>query len=460
MSQQQQHVPAPMMRLADLPDWAVSLVLQRVETAGPCISLHGCLPYPVWIADCGPGGPYYRADVPAALTGGKSTDSLSVALPGRGTPSSERADDVLALLPRIREISLVYTGSPMIFCPAHLNTERLSGLMRSIIAAGGDAWMESDDDILSLPLATYRQIILDRDPGAVNAPDGTPQPEVAWRTAQATAQLYYARVAAAASGIIVSTPRLAEVLRPYNAQIRVLPNLINPDHFVRVQRPADGTVRLGYGGTVSHNGADLAVAWPALAACARLPRVELHFWGLHPRSSESQEAGPYEHEGVRYHYHAGLPFFAYHQAIGMLDVAVAPLADIPFNEAKSPCKWLEHSLHETPMVLSDLEPYRCVQDGVTGLKARSADEFAVQLRRLVEDGELRTRIGQAARAEVLRRHTPQAQGPAIRALFAELRQSSPPNLLAGLDIFAASRHDAADARAVAGMVTPARADTS
>ena len=70
------------------------------------------------------------------------------------------------------------------------------------------------------------------------------------------------------------------------------------------------------------------------------------------------------------------------------------------------------------MVVADLEPYAAVDDGVTGLKARTVDEWGVCLQRLIDDAELRTRIGVAARAEVLRNHSIEALTPAWRAWVA------------------------------------------
>ncbi len=125
-------------------------------------------------------------------------------------------------------------------------------------------------------------------------------------------------------------------------------------------------------------------------------------------------AGIYTFGGVSYHYHPQVEeFLRYHQAIGILDIAVAPLAPTAFNRCRSGSKWLEHSLHETAMVVSDLEPYAAVQDGVTALKAQpTLAAWHACLKRLITDAELRRRIGAAARAEVLRMHTVEAWRPA------------------------------------------------
>ena len=106
----------------------------------------------------------------------------------------------------------------------------------------------------------------------------------------------------------------------------------------------------------------------------------------------------------------------------MLDVAVAPLAPAdPLNRCRSATKWMEHGLHGTAMVVQDLEPYACVEDGVTGLKAVTEEEWVEQVMRLVGDAALRRRIGEAASEAVLAEHTLEARRALWEALVAEAR---------------------------------------
>ena len=171
---------------------------------------------------------------------------------------------------------------------------------------------------------------------------------------------------------------------------------------------------------------DLALALPGLLACARLPNVELHFFGSHPRYAEGTaywRPGQYAWQGIEYFYHPKMDYASYRSAIGILDVAVAPQADTPFNKARSAAKWLEHSMHRTAMVLSDAPAYAPVTHGVTGFKALTPSEFATHLLRLVADAELRARIGAAAHAEVLRAHSVAARLSAWRDFLANIVRS-------------------------------------
>ena len=77
--------------------------------------------------------------------------------------------------------------------------------------------------------------------------------------------------------------------------------------------------------------------------------VEWVFFGLCP-------------EGVRnlVEYHSNVPIKHYPAKLASLnlDLAIAPLEDVPFNHAKSHLKLLEYGMLGYPVVCTDLTPYR------------------------------------------------------------------------------------------------------
>jgi len=108
-------------------------------------------------------------------------------------------------------------------------------------------------------------------------------------------------------------------------------------------------VRVGYGGSITHDGDLRDQAIGALLAAAELPNVELHFFGWHPQFVASRAPGVYPLNGRQYTYHGSYRDVVEYQAsIGILDVAIAPLSDNDFNICKSSTKWVEHSCHEPP----------------------------------------------------------------------------------------------------------------
>ena len=66
-----------------------------------------------------------------------------------------------------------------------------------------------------------------------------------------------------------------------------------------------------------------------------------------------------------------------------------------------------------------MEPYWQAEEEITCLKAETPEEWTEQVLRLVNDAKLRRRIGEAARAEVLAKHTLEARRPLWEALVTE-----------------------------------------
>jgi len=79
-----------------------------------------------------------------------------------------------------------------------------------------------------------------------------------------------------------------------------------------------------------------------------------------------------------------------------LDIGISPLVDDEFNAAKSQLKWSEYSAMKVPCVCADMQPYGCVEEGITGYKAKTIDEYVDKISLLIENKELREKIGQNA----------------------------------------------------------------
>ena len=366
---------------------------------------------------------YYRCFLPAQVTGGVVDTKLLA------PPSSVRALVDPVEYWGSEPVSLFALGTPTIFKFLGMRCPSQVPVIEAINRAGGNAWIDVDDDYSAVPPAGEFLARLPES-ACVNLFGAADEPAVErWR---ARCMEDFAQALRVATGVVVATPALAEVVRPYNSNVVLIPNMIDPERIRPAPRPNDGILRIGYGASILHGGADLQLVLPALLQCARLPRTELHFWSVHPPDQPSLQPGSYEVDGVRYHYHpSAASFLDYLAEISTLDIAVAPQADTPINRARSHGKWLEHALNGTAMVVSSMPAYADVEHGVTGFKARDADEFVTFVQRLATDAELRGRMGEAAQDCCLRRHTPRALGPAIRARIEHAVQARPPARVAG-----------------------------
>ncbi|MDP9072306.1 MAG: glycosyltransferase, partial [Actinomycetota bacterium] len=173
----------------------------------------------------------------------------------------------------------------------------------------------------------------------------------------------------------------------------------------RDRRP--GPLRVGYlSGTNTHDEDWMHVEPAVVALLEARPGVELWLVGL----VEPSAALAAFDDRVR-----RIPFRPWQELPGVLrdlDVNLAPLeAGRRFNQAKSAIKWLEAALTATPTIASPTAPFRqAVRHGENGLLAATTAEWDAALRTLVDDDDLRRRLGRRARRDALLEWSPHRQG--------------------------------------------------
>lgn len=151
--------------------------------------------------------------------------------------------------------------------------------------------------------------------------------------------------------LTVSTAPLAEEMLAYHADVRHIPNGIDPRLWVPRPAPvrAGGAkLRVGWAGGISHAG-DLKQIEKVVAELAG--EVDWVFLGMTLDSLQ-----PYLTE-----FHLGVPFADYPRKLAELDLdlAIAPLELNRFNECKSNLRLLEYGALGIPVVATDILPYRC-----------------------------------------------------------------------------------------------------
>gem|GEM_PF-360374 len=183
-----------------------------------------------------------------------------------------------------------------------------------------------------------------------------------------------------------------------------------------VSRSSDEVV-IGYpSGTVTH-ALDFAQVTPTLTRLFReYPQVRLHIVG-HLESPEELE--PFADRIIRTGF---ISWRALPRVIASFDINLAPLVEAEaFCQSKSELKWLEAGLVSVPSVCSRTDAFEyAVRDGETGFLASGDEEWYVKLARLVEDTDLRRRMGEAALADTLERYSPEARGREAAELYRSL----------------------------------------
>jgi glycosyltransferase involved in cell wall biosynthesis len=196
---------------------------------------------------------------------------------------------------------------------------------------------------------------------------------------------------ARADAVTTTTARLAARLAELNRNVHVIPNAI-PAWLLTHNKPTRNprVVTIGWAGSSTH-AMDWAECDTALRTVIGHTRTELHVMG---DWSPTWSRVPPERVRIT-RWITGVE--TYHRAIDF-DIGLAPLARHPFNEAKSPIKALEYAALGIPVIASPVGPYAdFVQDGVTGLLARTSADWKRHLKTLIHDPDARRELGAAAR---------------------------------------------------------------
>jgi glycosyltransferase involved in cell wall biosynthesis len=188
--------------------------------------------------------------------------------------------------------------------------------------------------------------------------------------------------------VTVSTYPLAEVVRPHNSNVRVLPNCIDGRILDMVRPRHPDKIVIGWAGGDSHV-RDLALVIPTLRRLLNQNRnVEFHTIGADFLTlfKVPGRHTPWQED-----------LFDLYRAMDF-DIAIAPLTNTIFNQSKSGIKAMEAMALGIPVVASDVEPYRgVVKDGITGFLVRERHKWMGKLRELINDPDLRERMGQAGK---------------------------------------------------------------
>lgn len=195
-----------------------------------------------------------------------------------------------------------------------------------------------------------------------------------------------------ADAVTVTTESLADLIRPLNSNVHVLPNYL-PRWLLDHHRPQRaGRIVIGWGGSSTHRMDWQECGQQVRRYLDRAPEnVEFHVMG-----ADYSALFRLPRERVRVTgWTDSVP--DYWRAIDY-DIMLAPLRAHLFNRSKSPLRVVEAAFLGIPVVASDYGPYaEFVQHGVTGLLARSEHEWSKHLRALVEDPDMRAEMGANAR---------------------------------------------------------------
>lgn len=193
-----------------------------------------------------------------------------------------------------------------------------------------------------------------------------------------------------ASMVTVSTPALVQRYGR-KAPAHVLYNMI-PERFLAV--PHEDSDVVGWGGAVFSHPTDLQELGPSIAAVLRdggAFKIAGPIDGVHRALGLPKDA-PVASTGIIQ------DIYAWPLAINTLGIAVAPLADSRFNNAKSWLKMAEYAAVGVPCIGSPREEYRRLHRKGVGLMAKNPTEWRKQINRLRSSEDLREDLSCKGRA--------------------------------------------------------------
>lgn len=200
--------------------------------------------------------------------------------------------------------------------------------------------------------------------------------------------------------VTVTNNHLAEQLKKFNSNIKVLPNFIDEALINSPKDPyiVDGVdvskfVKIGYAGSPTHQ-EDFKMVEGQLTKLAQRFNNVLYIW-----------------VGAQYHLNAPQIYAGWFTNINeyytklSFDIGIAPLVDNTFNRSKSYIKALEYAGRGIPTVASATGPYlEFIKHGETGYLAKTPYEFYKYLKDLVNDEAMRKEMGANA-LKLAREHT-------------------------------------------------------
>lgn len=196
-------------------------------------------------------------------------------------------------------------------------------------------------------------------------------------------------------GIINSTDYLKKEHKKFNKNSFTVPNCI--DFKLWDLKPSEHKrLRIGWIGGGNHEN-DLFVMQSVVPEITKkYPDVDFYFCSGAPKYLRNMNHGRVRCDKKW----VPINYYPKHVASYGFDIGVAPLEVNKFNHGKSNLKWLEYSALKIPTVASRIEPFKCIQDGKTGFLASNTKEWIEKISALIENSELRRRMGHNAHNEV------------------------------------------------------------
>lgn len=238
-----------------------------------------------------------------------------------------------------------------------------------------------------------------------------------------------------AMGVTVSTNQLAREYFPYNPTVYVVPNYLDEEKWTNpLTKHNDGKVRIGWCGGNAH-GDDLKMVAGVLHKVVKEAKGKVIFETMGMTKQELRGVFPFDefsascphcgYEGELHHY-PGEDLNQYSMALAGKgwDIAIAPVIENSFGNAKSDLKIKEYAATGYPTVASPVMPYR--EAALNGADIRFAgtfEEWYTNLKDLIKHPEKREDMARANK-EWIKQYWIQNNTERIFEVYAQVLQKA------------------------------------
>lgn len=228
----------------------------------------------------------------------------------------------------------------------------------------------------------------------------------------------YVRAIQQCDTVFCSTQFLKERLATLHSDVRVIRNGLSEQIRTKAITSSEsgsnhGRVRLGYFSGSAHHDADFALIQEVLLELLEeQPNLELLLVG---KLKFDERFWAY---GDRFLCKSFMPYSEFIDCFSAVDINLVPLqTSNPFSHARSELKYIEAGIFGIPTVASPAASYlQSINHGDNGLLAGDSDWKDV-LRSLIDDRDLRAKLGRIAQRDVQTNYTPSAMQTAWCSLL-------------------------------------------
>lgn len=199
--------------------------------------------------------------------------------------------------------------------------------------------------------------------------------------------------------IFAGNDYLAAYARQFNNNVEIVPTTIDTEEYKRIPQPATNTVCIGWSGsktTIQH----FNFAIEALKQIKERygERVSLRVIG--DENYRNEELGI---QGLAWKKDTEIA------DLSAIDIGIMPLPDDEWAKGKCGLKGLQYMALEIPTIMSPVGVNSdIITDGENGMLASTTAEWVEKLSQLIEDAELRDRMGKAGRKTVVDHYSVEA----------------------------------------------------